>query len=116
MQPKDEKDYVKETKILLETVEWLFKLENNGERLKPVGCGSRACTNMYKYFHSFVGESAVSIWVIAQSWCYLLGIHLYWVWYCTGVKQIFEYNGNIAMFMHLAQKLLGCHFTLIHMK
>ena len=116
MQPADD-DASKEALVhLQETGECLFELDVGGARLQPIEYGSRACTDMERKFHSFVGESGAGRWAIGQNRQYLWGNHFYWMCDCKAVEEVLEYAGNIAMVQRWAQELLGYHFTVIHRK
>lgn len=58
IQPADDTESTKATKLLLETGECLFDLCKDGPRLQPVQSGSRSCTDFERKYHSFVGEAA----------------------------------------------------------
>ena len=114
MQPADDDLSIAATKLLLKTGEFLFDLEMDGPRLKPVKYGSRACTTSEKWFHSFVGEAAAGRWGIGQNRKFLWGNQFYWVCDCAAVKEVLDYEGPISMIKRWAQELLGYHFTVIH--
>ena len=58
MQPSKDDEYTKAVIHLEKTSECLFDMDLNGVRLKTISYGSRACTNMERKYHSFVGEAA----------------------------------------------------------
>ena len=53
----DEKS-INNTKTLVDTGEYLFKLTRSSARLQPTGFGSRCCVSKDQKYHSFVGEAA----------------------------------------------------------
>ena len=114
MQPADDEESLKATKLLKETGECKFDLSMNGARLKPIFFGSRSCNEMERKYHSFTGEGACGRWAIGQNRKYLWGCHFYWLCDCSAVKELLEYDGDIAMISRWAQELLGYHFTVIH--
>ena len=66
-------------------------------------------------YQSFVGEGACGRWVISHNRSFLWGSHFYWLCDCKAIKDILEYNGEIAVVTCWAQELLGYHFSVIHM-
>ena len=93
MQPIDD---IESTKALLKCGECTFDLSNDGDRLRPVRFGSRACTDFERKYHSFVGETASSRWEISQNKHYLWGNNFWWICDCAAMKEILEYEGNIS--------------------
>ena len=75
MQPADDEESMKASRILMDTGEYLFDLSKNGARLKPIAFRSRSCTLAEKNFHSFTGEIASGRWSIGQNRKYLWGYH-----------------------------------------
>ena len=67
MQPADDKESMRASKILTTTGECLFDLSKHGARLKPIDFGSRSCTLAEKNLHSFTGEAASGRWSISQN-------------------------------------------------
>ena len=65
VQPADNEEYIRATKLLLETGECLFDLTRNSARLQPTGFGSRCCLPKKRNYHSFVGEGACGRWAIS---------------------------------------------------
>ena len=114
MQPADDGAFVEATATLKQTGEFLFDLEMDGPRLKPIKYGSRACSTSKKWFHSFIGEAAAGKWGIGQNRKFLWGNFLHWVCDCAAVKEILDYEGSISMIKRWAQELLDYHFTVIH--
>ena len=114
MQPADDEESIKATKLLRETGECLFDLTRGGARLRPTGFGSRCCVPKEKKYHSFVGEAACGRWAISQNRRFLWGTHFYWMCDCKAIKEILDYNGPIAMMCRWAQELLGYHFSILH--
>jgi hypothetical protein len=114
MQPADDEESVRATKLLKKTGECLFDLSKNGARLRPIAFGSRSCTDIEKSFHSFVGETASGRWAISQNRKYLWGCHFYWMCDCSAVKEVLEYSGTIHFVMRWSQELLGYQFSVIH--
>ena len=114
MQPADDEESIKATKLLKETGECKFDLTMNGARLKPIFFGSRSCNDMERKYHSFTGEGACGRWAIGQNRKYLWGCHFYWLCDCSAMKELLEYDGSISMISRWAQELLGYHFTVIH--
>ena len=58
MQPADEEESIRATKLLQETGECLFDLTRGGACLRPTSFGSRCCVLKEKNYHSFLGEAA----------------------------------------------------------
>jgi hypothetical protein len=114
MQPARDEDSQAAVATLKETEDCLFDLKAGGPRLQPIAYGSRSCTIAEKTFHSFVGEAACGRWAIGQNRKFLWGTRFYWMCDCNAIKEILEYEGNIAMVSRWAQELLGYHFTVIH--
>ena len=114
MQPAQDEDSQAAVDTLRQKGDCLFDLKVEGPRLQPVAYGSRSCTIAEKTFHSFVGEAACGRWAISQNRKFLWGTHFYWMCDCNAVREILEYEGNIAMVSRWAQELLGYHFTVIH--
>ena len=114
MQPADDEESHRATAHLLETGECVFDLSKNGTRLRPVAFGSRACSDMERLYHSFVGEVACGRWAISQNCQYLWGNKFYWLCDCSAVREILEYDGTIPMICRWAQELLGYDFDVIH--
>ena len=77
MQPADDDASVKATDTLKNTGEFLFDLDMEGPRLKPIKYGSRACTTSKKWFHSFIGKAAAGRWGIGQNRTFLWGNFFY---------------------------------------
>ena len=67
MQPADDDASVKATDTLNNTGEFLFDIDMEGPRLKPIKYESRACTSTKNWFHSFIGEAAAGRWGIGQN-------------------------------------------------
>ena len=106
MQPADDEESRAATVTLRETGECLFDLSaKEGPRLRSIAYGSRACTDMEKLFHSFVGEGACGRWAISQNRKFLWGNHFYWMCDCKAMREILEYDGTIAMISRWAQEL-----------
>ena len=114
MQPADDEESKRATAQLLETGECVFDLSKNGARLRPVAFGSRACSDMERLYHSFVGEVACGRWAISQNRQYLWGNKFYWLCDCSAVQEILEYDGTIPMICRWSQELLGYDFVVIH--
>lgn len=114
MQPADDEESQRATKLLLETGECIFDLCKNGARLRPIAFGSRACTDMERKLHSFLGEIACGRWAIGQNRRFLWGCYFYWMCDCSAVKEVLEYDGSISYICRWAQELLGYHFACIH--
>ena len=90
LQPADDNASVKATYTLKKTGEFLFNLDMEGPRLKPIKYGSRACTTSGKWFHSFIGEAAAGRWGIGQNRKFLWGNFFYWVCDCAAVKEVLD--------------------------
>ena len=114
MQPAGDKQSQSAAETLRKTGECTFDKTKTGARLLPISYGSRACTEIEKHYHSFVGEVAAGRWGISQNRKSLWGAHFYWLCDCSAVKEILEYEGTIHTVMRWAQELLGYHFTVIH--
>ena len=114
MQPAGDEYSQKAAKILRTTGKCTFDKTKTGARLLPISYGSRACTDIEKHYHSFVGEAAAGRWGISQNRNFLWGAHFYWLCDCSAVKEVLEYEGTIHTVMRWAQELLGYHFTIIH--
>ena len=107
MQPADDDASVKATDTIKKTGEFLFDLDMEGPRLKPIKYGSRACTTSKKLFRSFIGETAAGRWGIGQNRKFLWDNFFYWVCDCAAVKEFLDYEGSISMIKRWAQELLG---------
>ena len=103
MQPAKDDESTKVAAHLDITGEFLLYMDPNGARLKTISYGSRACTDMEKKFHSFVGESASRRFYIGRNCKYLLRCNFYWMCDCKYIEEILEYTGNIAMIQRWAQ-------------
>ena len=114
MQPADDEESVRATELLRTTGECLFDLCKNGARLRPIAFGSRACTDMERKLHSFLGEVASGRWAISQNKRFLWGCHFYWLCDCSAVKEVIEYEGAISYVCRWSQELLGYHFDIVH--
>jgi len=77
IQPADDDASVKATATLKKIGEFLFDLDMEGPRLKPIKYGSRACTTSEKWFHPFIGEAAAGRWGIGQNRKFLWGNFFY---------------------------------------
>ena len=71
MQPAKDYESTKAAVHHDSTGECLFNMDLNGARLQPISYGSRACTDMERKFHSFVGEAASCQWAIERNRKYL---------------------------------------------
>ena len=73
IQPADDVESERATKIMLDTGEFLFDLYKDVARLKPIQFGSRSCTDFERKYHLFVGEASARRWAIPQNRHYLWG-------------------------------------------
>ena len=71
MQPSKDDESKKAATHLDSTVECLLDMVLNGARLKPILHGSRACTDVERKFHSFIGEAESGRWAIGRNRKYL---------------------------------------------
>ena len=86
MQPADDEQLCEASEHLQKTGEYLFNLSLDRPFLKPLSFGSRACTDIEKNFHSFVGEAACRRWNIVKNRRYLWGGHFYWIRNSKSIK------------------------------
>ena len=96
MQPENDVEYEKATKILLKYGEWLFDLCKDGARLRLIKFESRYFTDFERKYHSFVGEVAAERWAISQNRHYLWCNNFWWMCDCAAIKEFLEYEGNIS--------------------
>ncbi len=114
MQPADDEESQRASTLLLQSGECLFDLCKNGARLRPIAFGSRACTDMERKLHSFLGEIACGRWAIGQNRRFLWGCFFYWMCDCSAVKEVLHYEGSISYVCRWSQELLGYHFACVH--
>ena len=92
MQPADDDASVKATDTLKKTGEFLFDLDMEGPRLKPIKYGLRACNTSEKWFHSFIGDAAAGRWGIGKNRKFLRGNLFYCVCDFAAVKELLDYK------------------------
>ena len=114
MQPVDDEDSMRVSKVLTTTGKCLFDLSKHGARLKSIAFGSRSCTLAEKNLHSFTGKAASGRWSISQNRRYLWGCRFWWICDCSVIKEVLDYSGTIPMVYRWAQKIIGYQFTVVH--
>ena len=114
MQPVDDEDSMRASKVLTTTGKCLFDLSKHGARLKSIAFGSRSCTLAEKNLHSFTGKAASGRWSISQNRRYLWGCRFWWICDCSVIKEVLYYSGTIPMVYRWAQEILGYQFTVVY--
>ena len=70
------------------TDEFFLYMDLNGAILKTISYGSRACTDMERKCHSFVGEAESGRCAIERNRKYIWGCHFYWMCDCKVIEGI----------------------------
>ena len=95
MQPNDSPESISTTKLLQEKGISLFDLTSSNTRFRSLAFNSRANKSYEKHRHYFVGEVGCGRWGIIAACRYLSSKLFYWMYDCSALIEILEYQGNI---------------------